>query len=113
MKPIIRQIPSSAAYGLIELANPSGLRIQLLPDGGDVFAIRYGSTLISQVIPTPAERSMHRLVLRERGADGFQVVDLVDDRAVFHRESERQVCWEGLSLEWEYNVKSGHACARL
>jgi 1,2-beta-oligoglucan phosphorylase len=67
-----RQIPSSASYGRLELTNPSGLRIRLLPDG-KLFAIRHGATLINQVIPTPAKRGMHRLVLRERGSGGFRM----------------------------------------
>ena len=100
-----KEIPSAAAYGLIELTNPSGLRLQVLPSG-ELFAIRHGATLINQALPTPAERGMHRLVLRQRGCggDGFQVADLIGDAAAFVLEGTQQVSWSGTTAEWEYTV---------
>ncbi len=100
-----RKIPSSADYRLIALANPSGLRMQLLP-GGELFAIRHGATLINQVIPTAAERGMHRLALRERerGGHGLRVVDLLGDAAAFVATGEREVCWAGEAAGWSYSV---------
>jgi hypothetical protein len=58
----------------IELANPYGLRIQLSP-AGELFAIRHGPTLINPVIPTPADRGLHRRVgvVRAR-SDGILVL---------------------------------------
>ena len=99
-----RKIPSSAAYGLLDLTNPSGLRIQLLPSG-EIFAIRHGATLLNQVIPTPAERGMHRLVLRMLGADGIQSVDLLTEGAAFQQNGELQVGWQGASHGVEYAVR--------
>jgi len=105
MNPSIRPIPSSASYGLIELANLSGMRIQLLPEG-EIFAIRHGATLINQVIPTPAERGMHRHVLREHecGGDGRKVIDLIGDAAAFSRVGKQHVQWDGVTGEWEHDV---------
>jgi len=101
MQPVTRHIPSSEAYGLIELTNPSGLRLQLLPQG-ELFAIRHKATLINQVIPTPAERGMHRLVLRECG----KIVDLIaGGAAAFRQDTERQVCWAGRTGDWEHTVR--------
>ena len=85
-----RQIPSSAAYGLIELTNPSGLCLQLLP-GGELFAIRHGATLINQVLPTPAECGLRRLVLRDRTAGVGAVVELTGPAVPFVPLAPRQV----------------------
>jgi len=60
-----RSIPSSANYQLIDLKGPSDLCIQLYPDGR-LFAIRSGSILLNQVLPTPCEHAMTRMYLRDR-----------------------------------------------
>ncbi len=103
MPPAVRQIPSAAAYGLIELANAAGLCLQVLPQG-ELFAIRHGPTLINQVLPTPVERGLRRLVLRERGPDGFVIVDLADASAAFQRVDDWRVRWSGARAGWEYAV---------
>ena len=103
MQASTRHIPSSAGYHLIELTNPSGLRIQLLP-GGEIFAIRHGVTLINQVIPTPAERGMRRLVLRDHSNAGIAITELTGPAVRFAPINDRQAGWRGVSAEFEHTV---------
>ncbi|MFZ4396851.1 MAG: GH36-type glycosyl hydrolase domain-containing protein [Kiritimatiellia bacterium] len=98
-----RQVPSSADYALLELTNPSGLRIQLRPDG-EIFALRHGATLLNQIIPTPAECGMRRLVLRARNTDPFHIVNLTGPASVLSQITARQVCWAGHTTDWEHTV---------
>jgi CRISPR-associated protein Csx3 len=104
MSRIERQVPSSAAYGLVELTNPSGLRLQLLPHG-ELFAIRHGATLINQVLPTPAERGLRRLVLRDRTEGVGTVVDLTGPAVSFAPLAPRQAGWTGRSGGWAHTVR--------
>ena len=105
MNATTRQIPAAASYGLIELANGSGLRMQILP-GGELFAIRHGATLINQVLPTPAERGLRRLVLRDRTSGEVRVTDLLAPGQGIHfrQVDARQACWSGFSSGWAHTV---------
>ncbi len=62
------RVPSLADLGLLHLENASGLRIGLTPEGR-LFSIRHAGTMINQILASPAEAGLFRLLLRER-SDG-------------------------------------------
>ncbi|HEY3282827.1 MAG TPA: glycosyl hydrolase family 65 protein [Armatimonadota bacterium] len=59
-----RRIAPSREYALTVLRNPSGLSMELLPDGS-LFAIRCGGTLVSQVLPVPPDSALARVYVRD------------------------------------------------
>jgi len=68
------RVPALADLGLVELARPGGLRVQLTPDGA-LFALRHETTLINQLLPSPGEAGLFHLMVRRR--DGERVAGTV------------------------------------
>ncbi len=64
-------VAAAAGFGLHELRASGPLRVQLLPSGA-VFALRHHGTLLNQLLPSPAEDGLFRLLVRWTGADGVQ-----------------------------------------
>ncbi|MBE2213039.1 MAG: cellobiose phosphorylase [Opitutaceae bacterium] len=59
------RVPAVADLGLVELAHAGGLRVQLTPAGA-LFALRHEAVLINQLLPSPGEAGLSRLMLRQR-----------------------------------------------
>ncbi|MEI9999432.1 MAG: hypothetical protein WDO13_09815 [Verrucomicrobiota bacterium] len=87
-----------------ELTNASGLRLQL-GAGGELLAVRHGTVLINQVIPSPVENGLMRLVAR-RLAPEPEILPLLGPGAAPERGeiSGNAVRWAGRSREIEHEV---------
>lgn len=64
------RVPALGDLGLVTLENSSGLRVALTPGGG-LFSIRHAGTLVNQLLPSPVEPGLFRLLLRERSGDAI------------------------------------------
>ena len=86
------KIPATADLGLVELRNRSPLVVQLLPTGA-VFALRHGPTLLSQLLPGPAEDGLFRLLLRWQGTAGGGWRPLVGPGLEFAHNGKDAATW--------------------
>src|ERR1700709_2358051 len=59
----LMRVGAAADFDLVELTNPTGLKVQFLPSGA-LFALRHRETLLNQLVPGPGEDGLFRLLLR-------------------------------------------------
>jgi len=84
---------TAGEFAATTLSSASGLAAHLT-DGGALFALRHGGTLINQSLPGPAEDGFFRLILRWRptgGSPGW--TSLVGPRVSCHRLGPRSIGW--------------------
>ena len=87
------RLKTASEFAATSLASASGLAAHLT-DGGALFAIRHGATLISQALPGPAEDGFLRLILRWRPAGGTPGwTSLVGSGVSWHRLGPRSAGW--------------------
>lgn len=98
--PVLRtwNTPREQDLGLRRIANQAGLSISILPNGS-VFAIEhrseYGTTLINQMLASPIEGGIARILVRIGGAEPFIVQALGPRAKVRLGVAEDRVVWEG------------------
>ena len=89
------RVPAERDLGLVELHNRSGLRVVFTRDGG-LFALRHDGSLINQVLPSPGDAGLFRLLLREHGVagGGGRGVPLAGPAALFQpADTPGRVTW--------------------
>ncbi|PWT73196.1 MAG: cellobiose phosphorylase [Proteobacteria bacterium] len=96
--PRIWKTPLESDLGLRTIADSAGIRIDVLPNGS-IFAIIHqdelGSTLINQVLGSPLEGGIARILLRAGGEDPF-IAELIGPRASARfGVTENRIVWEG------------------
>lgn len=86
-------ISPASGFGMVELRGHGALRAQILPNGA-IHAIRHEDTLINQVLPSPIEDGLFRLLLRWRTADGSGGwAPVAGPRCAFAREGPASAIW--------------------
>ena len=69
-------------------------------DGGALFALRHGGTLINQSLPGPAEDGFSRMILRWRSPDGPSGwAAVVGPSVSCSKRSPRTVAWSGVTAQ--------------
>jgi cellobiose phosphorylase len=93
------RLKTAAEFAATTLSSASGLTLRVT-DGGALFAIRHGGTLINQALPGPAEDGFFRLIIRWRspgGPSGW--APLVGPSVACRRLGPRAIVWSGAPVQ--------------
>jgi cellobiose phosphorylase len=99
LAPTVWKLRSGAAFAATTLSSASGLSARI-SEGGALFSLSHGGTLINQALPWPAEDGFFRLILRWRNNTGESGWIPLVGVGVPHRKSgPRSYEWANVSNE--------------